>query len=344
MTSAITANRGRYKLKTASRVLSNINSDYLIKGIWPKEGIGCLFAPPGAAKSFMALDMCGALSQSRGYWFGHRLYGQVPVTYMALEGAAGVPRRLMAYERVHGELPSTFRVIDQGGIDIRNPQDRIDLIMDCIDAGQVAGLLVIDTLNQSAPGMEENSSVDMGLVIAAAKELQAALGGLVVLISHTGKDATRGIRGHSSLLAALDSAIELKREGDVRKWRVVKSKDGEDSATGSFRLRVVKLYDDEDGDAVTSCVIDPDAAAPAVSTKEMAAFEILRAMCKTAAPTVGEWREKCTANGVITATSQQAAEKSINRIKNALLTAGLIYPSGMRSGVYLPRQGVSDDD
>ena len=345
MTAAITANPGRYKPKTVSRVLLNVNSDYFIKGIWPKEGIGCIFAPPGGAKSFMVLGMLGDISLNRGHWFGHRLCGQVPVTYVALEGAGGLPRRLMAYERVYGELPNTFRVIDQGqGIDIRKPQDRLDLIMDCIDAGQVAGVLVIDTLNQSAPGMDENSSVDMGLVIAAAKELQAALGGLVVLVSHTGKDATRGIRGHSSLLAALDSAIELKREGEIRTWRVVKSKDGDDSASGSFRLRVVKLYDDADGDPVTSCVIDPDSPAPAVSTKEMAAYEALRTMCKTAVPTIGEWREKCVELGVVAAKTQAASEKAIGRIKNALLTAGLIIPSGMRSGVYLPRPAASNDE
>ena len=56
----------------------------------------------------------------------------------------------------------------------------------------------------------------MGQIIAAAKELQTFVGGLVVLVHHTGKDASKGLRGHSSLQAALDAAIEVRRDGDNR--------------------------------------------------------------------------------------------------------------------------------
>ena len=40
--------------------------------------------------------------------------------------------------------------------------------------------------------------------------LQATLGGLVLAIHHSGKDAGRGLRGHSSLHAALDAVIEVR--------------------------------------------------------------------------------------------------------------------------------------
>ncbi len=63
-------------------------------------------------------------------------------------------------------------------------------------------------------------------------------GGLVVLVHHTGKDATKGLRGHSSLFAALDAAIEVSRSGERREWILAKSKDGRDGSTHPFKLRV----------------------------------------------------------------------------------------------------------
>ena len=98
----------------------------------------------------------------------------------------------------------------------------------------------------------------MGAIIAAAKALQAALGGLVLLIHHTGKDASKGLRGHSSLHAALDSALEVTRDGERREWRTAKTKDGADGLAHPFRLEVVDLGTDGDGEEITSCCIVPE--------------------------------------------------------------------------------------
>jgi putative DNA primase/helicase len=85
-------------------------------------------------------------------------------------------------------------------------------------------------------------------------------GGLVVLVHHTGKDSTKGLRGHSSLFAAMDAAIEVVRNGDRREWRVAKSKDGQDGGTHQFKLHVEPLGEDEHGDPITSCVVARDTA------------------------------------------------------------------------------------
>lgn len=63
--------------------------------------------------------------------------------------------------------------------------------------------------------------------------------GLVVLVHHTGKDTAQGMRGHSSLFAALDGAIEVKRNNAGRTWTVAKTKDGEDGKTTAFKLLVL---------------------------------------------------------------------------------------------------------
>lgn len=140
---------------------------------------------------------------------------------------------------------------------LTEPQDVTDLAAIC-PRGVV---IFIDTLNRAAPGADENSSRDMGSIIEGAKNLQGLTGGLVVLIAHTGKDATKGLRGHSSLFAALDAAILVERSGDNRTWKVEKAKDGEDGATHGFRLEGVIVGTDEFGEEVTSAVVVSDHSA-----------------------------------------------------------------------------------
>src|SRR5690606_31022552 len=104
-----------------------------------------------------------------------------------------------------------------------SPKDLKDLGMSIKARGSTDGVVIIDTLNRAAPGMDENSSVDMGHAIHAAKLIQQGLGGLVLLVHHSGKDAAKGMRGHSSLYAALDAASEVKRSGPDRVWSLAKA-------------------------------------------------------------------------------------------------------------------------
>ena len=144
-------------------------------------------------------------------------------------------------------------------LDIRRADDRGELAEAIQNAGMAGGIVCLDTLNRAAPGIDENDSSEMGLLIDAAKAIQAELGGLVVLVHHAGKDATKGLRGHSSLHAALDAVLEVTRTGERREWNLAKSKDGEDGKAHAFRLDVVELGEDADGWPVSSCVVEPEA-------------------------------------------------------------------------------------
>jgi putative DNA primase/helicase len=59
------------------------------------------------------------------------------------------------------------------------------------------------------------------------------------------------------LLAAMDATIEIARDGERRSARLAKSKDGKDGTEHEFRLEVLNLGQDEDGEAITSCVVVP---------------------------------------------------------------------------------------
>jgi hypothetical protein len=119
-------------------------------------------------------------------------------------------------------------------------------------------VVFVDTLNRAAPMADENSSRDMGEILEGTKELQRLTAGLVVLVHHTGKDAARGLRGHSSLFAALDAAVEVTRDGERKEWKVSKAKDGADGDAHPFRLEVVQLPPESDGEPVSSCVVRRD--------------------------------------------------------------------------------------
>jgi putative DNA primase/helicase len=253
----------RYKLLTDDDLSKLPPVQWRIKDVLPSHGTAVVFGPSGSGKSFLVLDMLQSLAFGCE-WFGRRVK-PCSVTYIALEGEAGLAGRVEAYRVQHGSaspniryMVQPFRLLDA---------DDINELVQAIQAAGTGDVVVLDTLSRATPGSDENDSKAMGQIVASAKMLQDLIGGLVLLIHHTGKDASRGMRGHSSLYAALDCAIEVKRQGDHREWLLAKSKDGEDGASHPFKLETVHLRTDSDGDEITSCVIVANQSAPAIAKK-----------------------------------------------------------------------------
>lgn len=242
----------RFKLLGSADLRALPPLQWRIRGVLPAAGVAALYGPSASGKSFLGFDMAAAVAGGRR-WFDCRVEA-APVIYAALEGEAGFRLRVAAWEAQHGrQLPNDLRMVLQP-FKLTEAQDVQDLAA-VVPAGAV---VFIDTLNRAAPTADENSSRDMGEILEAAKRLQAISGGLVVLVHHTGKDSAKGLRGHSSLFAAMDAAIEVSRNGDRREWRVAKSKDGQDGDGQAFRLQVEALGLDEHGDLITSCVVVAD--------------------------------------------------------------------------------------
>jgi putative DNA primase/helicase len=240
-----------YTFLTTEQLRSLPLTKWRVKGLFPDKGLASIYGPSGSGKSFLALDLMAAIV--RGTSFYGSKTNPCSVVYVALEGTGGIARRIEAYETHHNiTFPRTFRVVTDM-LSLFNSEAKI-FAAAINEEGLNEGVIVIDTLAQSAPGSDENSSADMGRIISNAQLLQRETNGLVVLIHHTGKDASRGARGHSSLFASLDAAIEVKRPASGREWHRAKVKDGEDGVTTPFRLEHVVLGTDEDGDEISSCV------------------------------------------------------------------------------------------
>jgi hypothetical protein len=86
-----------------------------------------------------------------------------------------------------------------------------------------------------------------------------------LVVHHAGKDLSKGSRGWSGLKAAADVQIEvLRHENGDREIIIEKMKDGEDGVRYPFKLEVIDVGIDYDGDIITSCVaVETELSAPA---------------------------------------------------------------------------------
>lgn len=241
-----------FKLLTVADVRALPPALDRIHGIYPVHGVGAIYGPSGSGKSFLVVDLMAAVAGAQA-WFGRKVRpGRV--VYVMLEGAAGLAKRIRAWEEINGRpfpdgvsfLVESFRLLDR---------DHLLALARAIDLMGGADVVVIDTLNRAAPGADENSPEDAGRMLEALQHLQTMIGGLVLVVHHTGKDATKGMRGHSSLFAAMDGAIVTTRSGDAREWAIDKVKDGRDGDAHPFILRAVEVGEDEEGDPITSCAV-----------------------------------------------------------------------------------------
>ena len=316
----------RYKLLGSADLAAMPALAWRVRGVIPAVGLAAIFGPSASGKSFLGFDMAAAIADGCR-WFNCRVE-VAPVVYAALEGEAGFKLRVQAWEAHHGrKLPPGLHMVLQP-FKLTEPRDVRDLAA-VVPAGAV---VFIDTLNRAAPTADENSSKDMGEILEAAKRLQTLTRGLVVLIHHTGKDATKGLRGHSSLFAALDAAVEVSRNGDRREWIVSKSKDGQDGDAHPFKLQVETLGVDHHGDPMTSCVIQQVQGAgvrpkPLTSTHQIGMDSFMTAAAaniddgdRQVHAHLDQWREEFYSRS--TGDNPDSKRRSFNRVRKELVELG----------------------
>ncbi len=266
---------GNYKLLTGNDLRAMPPVKWRVKGIFPYEGLTAIYGPSASGKSFLGFDAGIAISEGND-WFGIRTTKST-VIYVALEGESGFKNRVAAWELENRRtLPANMFMVMQP-FQITNPTN-VNELTASIPMGSV---VFVDTLNRAAPTSDENSSKEMGEILQACKWLQGQICGLVVLVHHTGKDTTKGARGHSSFFAALDGAIEVQKSNGKRSWSIAKAKDGQDGKDFPFNLKVHNLGADSDGDPITSCTVEralPNifVKPPPKGAKQQAAFDSLK--------------------------------------------------------------------
>jgi hypothetical protein len=230
--------------------------DWLIKGVLPRGELGVLFGASGSGKTFVALDL--AFSVARGIAWRDRRTTRGRVAIIAAEGGAGIGKRGEAYARYHDfNLQGVDVHVITAAPNFLDSDDVSEVIAELNNIGPV-DLVIVDTFAQVTPGANENTSEDVGRALANLKLLHEATRAMNLVVAHAGKDLSKGVRGWSGLKAAADVQIEVVRHEDgTREIIIEKMKDGEDGIRWAFRLEVVEVGIDYDGDIITSCVAVP---------------------------------------------------------------------------------------
>lgn len=306
---------------------AHLSNNYLIKGVLNLGELSLIYGPSNTGKTFLAIDLAQAVEAGRP-WFGRRVR-KGRVLYCSLEGGGGFINRCVA-------AGATFWAL-RAGVTLTGPRaDTAPLIEVVQHLRALHGpfsLIVIDTLARAMGQADENSASDIADLIRNADALRAATGAHVMAVHHSGKDAGRGARGHSALRAALDAEIALARSDDgVIEATLAKARDGATGARLAFRLRQVALGEDEDGDAVTSCVVAPEDATPSqrpepgeAGRKALAALDALIAASGPDNPvTLDGWRDAAIAAGVSASTDRAVQRSGFHKARRQLEELGLV--------------------
>ena len=218
-----------------------------VKDLVPVSSFGAIIGPSGAGKSFFMAELVSNIASGNSFAGLRTRQGRVAVVLG--EGAAGFSLRLQALTEKGIELSDDLLVVT-------GSTNLIDSIFESQLAKELIGcdLIVIDTLAACGGVFDENSAQDMGQLLANLKHLGLMTGATVLMIHHTGKDASRGARGSSALKAALD--FEVTITGDTtRTAEVTKARDFETGKQITFEIEKVSLGQNADGEEVFSGVV-----------------------------------------------------------------------------------------
>lgn len=233
-----------------------LSSNYLVKRWLDRSGTSVIYGESNIGKSFFVLEMCYCIAAGIP-WYQYRTQ-QGPVAYLALEGGLGMNNRLYALQQKYQckDVPLAVR---RAPLDMLNSEEDLQILAAMIQEieaqyGKLA-MIVVDTLSRALAGGDENSSTDMGRMVKIKDALAEQTGAHVCLIHHSGKDTSRGARGHSLLRAAVSTEIELTKMDGISFATATKQRDQEPAEPFAFTLDSVELGYDQDGDAVTTAVV-----------------------------------------------------------------------------------------
>lgn len=230
----------------------DLDEFWRVDGLVPLEGVGVIYGKPGSGKTFLSLDM--GLCVATGRPWLDRDVESCPVVYVASEGGLRAARnRIIGWRQNRGIKDTSGFSCAVANFALTGGADA--LIDEIRSQGVAPGLIVIDTLNQNFGPGDENAAQDMSRFVSAVKAVQRAFRCFVLVVHHSGKDETKGSRGHTALLGALDFEAKIAGEvGEAKSLEITKSREGESGERFWFRLERITLGTSNKGRPVTTCV------------------------------------------------------------------------------------------
>ncbi len=236
---------------------------WLIKRVIPQSSVGVMYGQSGSRKTFIAIDMCCSIAsgthEEETQW-NEQLVKGGNVIYIAAEGQNGIKKRVKAWEIANNKKVENLYIYEKP-ILVSNKHEREDLIEAVKDIERKTGinvvLIVFDTLARNFVG-NENSAEDMGEFIRAVDLIKFSTSSTIMVIHHSGKDASKGYRGSSALRGASDFEFQVTHNTSKNETYLknTKQKEEAESPLFSFDFKPVELgIFCEEGEPITSLAL-----------------------------------------------------------------------------------------
>jgi hypothetical protein len=318
---------------------------YIVKDLIPRGGLVVFWGPPKCGKSFFVSDL--ALHVALGWVYRGRQVEAGTVVYITCEGQSGFPARIEAVRKTWlANVPAVppFHLLPTR-LDLVHDIDELSADIRAQLGQPTCKLIVIDTLNRSLAGSESKDE-DMSAYVQACDRLREEFECAVIVIHHCGVDEKRP-RGHTSLSGAVDVQMAVKRD---KSGNIVATfeymKDGPEGDEIVSQLVVVEVGTDEDGEPITSCVVESLAAgaktakpASRLSAAQQRALDLLSdAIVRdgtipqpndhiprtTACVTEAVWHKYCDDGMISDSDKPDSKRKAFTRVSQRLLAAGRV--------------------
>ena len=231
--------------------------DELIQDMIVRKSQSMLFGDSNSGKTFYALSMAHSICE--GVPFMGKQVEKGAVIYLATESPSSVISRVQAIKDYHSckmanlfivQVPINFFTSDQHATEVIALVRQIET-----DTGSKVNLVIGDTLARMTAGANENSGEDMVPILQRLDSVVYEANTAFLTIHHSGKDASRGARGSSTIRAHIDTEIyvveeNLQRTATITKQRELPSKGVEIP----FKLDVVEMGISKFGENVSTCV------------------------------------------------------------------------------------------
>jgi hypothetical protein len=264
---------------------SVLNNPYLVKG-WVDAGSQILlFGHWGAGKTFIALHLAAHITAGQP-WFGTRIH-QGGVLYFGYEGPIAMQRRVFAIRKEYPKWDfSTFKLRPlRWPLITRNNaqegkllgQQKLETALKIFkqDTGDYPALIIIDPLRNALGGSDSDPDLTAPFLNYMQK-LTKHTGCSVMIIHHPGHSDADRSRGDSGIEAHMDTVIKV----DGHRGRIETRKQRDDPSSALYyKLKVVTLGEDADGDSRTTCVVEQvemNALDPSLTTQQQTVMDALQ--------------------------------------------------------------------
>lgn len=274
---------GQWLWKWHGEVATADSRRWCVQDLIPETGCGLISGQWGTYKTFVALDLAGAVMSGTDFInFSVRRKGGV--LFIACEGQNEVAIRLNAVveARCAGLERAPFAWIDScprlldpnaGKTVAAMVRQAADKMMR--DFNLPVSLIIIDTAGKAAgyaKAGDENDPALGKILLKTLGDLSRATGAFVLGVDHFGKDATVGTRGASSKEDDADVVLACLGErtvaGAVTNMRLAlrKRRSGSNGEEFSFHTKIALMGVDQNDAKITTLLIEWDRQTDAAAT------------------------------------------------------------------------------